>query len=62
MNEPEIWMQGLLVILAICVVLTCGLMLATIWLLVRAQAYTRRLRRGPEVVRDNNGRPYRERI
>lgn len=62
MTDVEIWLQAMLVIAGICVIAAAGLVIATGYYLLQARKLWRQARRGPQVMRDHNGRPIRERI
>ena len=62
MTTIEIWLQGMLIVAGMCVVVSAGLVIATGYYLLEARKLWRQARRGPQVARDHNGRPFKERI
>jgi hypothetical protein len=62
MTEIDLWMVILLFAVGGLVVVSIGIVLAAIVTLREAERQLRRLSRGPEVTRDANGRPFRERL
>lgn len=60
--DVELWLRTLLVIAAISTVLSVAVVIAGTVYFLKARAYWRKLKKRPEVVRDYNGRPIRERI
>jgi hypothetical protein len=52
----------MLLVAGLCVVVSAGLVIATGYYLLEARKLWRQVRRGPQVVRDHNGRPFKERI
>ena len=61
MNDTELALRILLFIAAMCCVISAGMVVALAYLLGYAK-HLRRLRRGPEVLRDWNGRRIKERM
>lgn len=60
--DVELWLRTLLVIAAISTVLSVAVVIAGTVYFLKAREYWRKLHKLPEVVRDCNGRPIRERI
>jgi hypothetical protein len=61
-SDPELILQAMLLVAALCVVTAAGLVIATVYYFLEARRLWRQARRGPEVVRDHNGRRFKERI
>lgn len=68
MNNPdplfdvELWLRTLLVIVAVCAVFSIAAVIAGTFYFLKAREYWRKAPKLPEVARDHNGRPIRERI
>lgn len=60
--DVELWLRTLLVIAAISTFLSIAIVIAGTVYFLKARQYWRNLHKLPEVVRDCNGRPLRERI